>query len=236
MSLDQTPSPASVDFDPPAYSQPTLPPPADEEPVAPTRISRWGTRILVAGFVGVAGLTGAAFALAPHVEPSAAAASLSIKPTDTRLSVSLPELVAAFPSQVSETPCAEPADHVPVVLYSAVGGTPSKLESEIFSSALTTSGKTVSIPGRRIAVVRTFDNHGPETSARELAPGHYAGAIVVFDAATRQPLCQAKIDASSTRDLRWANVSDYGLEQDYVANVRKEVQEMDSRLRVDLDL
>jgi hypothetical protein len=189
---------------------------------------------LAAGLVGVAGLTAAAFALLPHVEPAAAAASLKLAPT--KLTVSLPALVAAFPSQVTEAPCTEPADHVPVVLYSAVGGTPSKLESEIFSNAVTPTGSSVTIPGRRIALVRTFENRGPETSAREEKPGLYEGAVVVYDAVTRQPLCQAKIEATSTHDLRWANVSDYALEQDYVVNVRKEVQEMDNRLRVDLDL
>jgi hypothetical protein len=228
-----TPAPASVDVDPPAYSQPTLPPPADELEVgAPRR----GVRFLAVGLLACAAATGGAYTFLPHVSPAAATASIAAAPRTT--TAQLDKLAAAFPAEGAESACSESAERVPVVLYSAIdpAASTSKLEGELFSGATPVTGPTLTVSGQRIALLRTSENHGPEASAEEPRPGHYRGTLVVFDAATSKPLCQTVVDAWSTKDLRWANVSPGAMRADYARSVQGEMGEAENRLNVELSL
>jgi hypothetical protein len=190
----------------------------------------------VGGLAALGALTAGAYAFLPHAEPAAAAASIA----QVKVTAHLDQLLAAFPSQVAEgAACTDSAERTPVVLYSAIahlkgGPETAPLESELLSGALPVTGPSVTLTGRRIAIVRTGENHEPEASAAEAKPGKYDGVLVVFDASTNKPLCQTAIDATSTTDLRWADVGPRALHKDYVSSVQKAFAEASERLHVDL--
>jgi hypothetical protein len=153
----------------------------------------------------------------------------------------LDQIIAGFPNQVALQACSDSAERVPVVLYSAVdalhsGTATSELEAEVFAGVTPVTSPSLTLSAQRIAVLRTLEMKEPEASLIEPTIGHFQAYLVVFDAHTKQPLCQTHIEATSAKDTRWSNVSARALHDDFVAGVRKSLFAAANRLHVELEL
>jgi hypothetical protein len=245
MSLDSE-LPQSLDVDPPAYSQPTLPPPPVAEVEGPGArplwSARWGARVVGGGIAVVAALTVGAYAVLPHSGASAHAASASPAPLTT-LSAHLDQLARAFPEAVAAgKPCSESNERIPLVLLSTIeglagGSSAPAAEAALFAGSLTeVTGPTMTTQARRVAILRTRDLTPPVASHGDPTPGRYEGDLVVFDASTSLPLCQTVIRTWSSYPVVQPKISTRTLNEDFVARVRGAVAEAAVRLHVALDL
>jgi hypothetical protein len=226
-----------MDFDPPAYSQPTLPPPpvTSADAPAPGWSARWGSRLVGAGLVALAGLTVGAYALLPHGAPAPAAAGQL-----TQVPARLGQLIQAFPAELPERACAETDERIPLVLYSAVdglrNGVPApQAERELVDGEIAVTGDSVTMSTRRIAVLRTLDLREPQASIGEPMPGRYEARIVVFDASTNTPLCHTTVKVWSSPLVLLPKISARTLHEDFVNRVRGGIAEGASRLNITLD-
>jgi hypothetical protein len=228
----------SLDFDPPAYSQPTLPPPPVTSSAAPVWSARWGPRFVGAGLVALAGVTAGAYALLPHGATTGEAAAATAPVTVT---ARLDQLISAFPDQLPEKVCTASKDRIPLVLYSAVeglhtGSPPPTSELRMFVGAVPVTDATLVIAARRVAVLRTIELREPLASLGEPMPGRYEGAIVVFDASTNTPLCHTVVRTWSSSEVAQPKVSARLLNDDFITRVRGAMGEGATRLKVELDL
>jgi hypothetical protein len=243
MSLDSE-LPPSLDADPPAYSQPTLPPPPVAEVegggVRPLWSARWGARVVGGGLAVVAALTVGAYAVLPH---GASAHAASASPPATTLTAHLDQLARAFPEAVTaDKPCGESNERIPLVLLSTIegvtGGTSTPAaEAALFAGSLgDVTGPTMTTQSRRVAVLRTRDLTSPQASHGDPTAGRYEGDLVVFDASTSLPLCHTVIRTWSSYPVVQPKISARTLQEDFVARVRSAVADGATRLHVALDL
>ena len=213
-----------IAHDPPGYSQPSLPP-------EPAR-QKLGVPLIGGGLLFLAGLTVAAYVFLPHGEHVAAAAA------PPPMTVPLASLADPLPESVTEGSCTPSTEKVPVVLRSAIDALRTETPSSEVGSGLFLGLAPASEPvsARRVAVLRTIASTNPAASHGEPTAGRYEGALIVFDAASRRPLCQTRVLAWSSSTVVQPGISQRALHDDFAGRIHAALAQGASRLRVDLDL
>lgn len=238
----------SFEQDPPAFTQPTLPPPpvAPSGPAAALPKRRIGLALGGVAIAAASALGGYVLHLSHESEAARAAAVATTTLTMAQVgdvATRFGKMLAAFPAESEESICPDdvggPA--APVVLYSAAdaaktGSGPSAAESALFVGAVPPDAVDRLGAARRVAVLRTLDLREPVSSRGAPTGGRYEAQLAVYGPKSEQPLCQTRVLVWSSSTLLEPGMSERSLREDFTTRVLTSVAEAGARMHVDLDL
>lgn len=235
--------------DPPAVTQPTLPPPAVvasadlQGPAAPTpetllsRIRR-SPKLALVGAVGAIGLAvGYAAVSASHNTVSAATVTAAMLPMHAAdLTAHIQRSFNEPAAPAADRPCSTLSGAVPVVLFTAEGNDGSAT-TNIVRSAIPMAKLDQKLEhSRRIALLKTTSLVEPVASVGVPAPGRYEGELVIVDTSSGASLCRTKVVAWSSSIADEMGISERTLRDDFTDRVQNALAEGGSRLHIELEL
>jgi hypothetical protein len=225
----------SPELDPPAVTQPTLPPPR-VEPIKAPLPAQAQNRLKMFGIAGVGFALAAVWALhgREHEAPAHAAKSLP----HVAAEVVFANAASPAAANQADVPCTELEGAIPTFVYSTWAPNDVVAADANFFVGGSTRDE---MPGRiadaaRVAIVRTVGVTQPQAAGGAPTPGRYEGELTVVDTATGARVCSTRVTTWSSASLVEPGISERVLKDDFAERVRSAVSEAAARLHVTLDL